>query len=128
MVSSDILILSVYALYSIFKEERLEFRYNTVSTSVNLGEISLTKFLLYTWNANTVVPHYNDHLYNGNFYFRRNFIGNGSFLIKIYYIITEYALSDTDDDSSDEMHFFYTFLFIKTTEKSSDILFADKQF
>ena len=47
MVSYNILILSVYALYSIFEEEMLEFRYNTVSTSVNLGVISLTKFLLY---------------------------------------------------------------------------------
>ena len=52
MVSYDILILSVYALYSIFNAERLEFRYNTVSSSVNLREISLTKFLLYIWNAN----------------------------------------------------------------------------
>ena len=49
--------------------------------------------------STTVVPRYNDHLYNGNFDFRRNFIGNGSFVIKIYYIITEFALSDTDSDS-----------------------------
>ena len=47
----------------------------------------------------TVVPRYNDHFYKGNFDFRRNFIGNGSFLIKIYYIITETTLSDTDGDS-----------------------------
>ena len=55
----------------------------------------------------TVVPCYNDHLYNGNFDFRRNFFGNGSFLMKIYYIITEFALSDTD--SRRRNVFFYTF-------------------
>ena len=74
---------------------------------------------------NTVVPRYNDHLYNGNFDFRRNFIGNRSFLIKLYYIITEFALFDTDGDSSDDLHFFTHFWFNKTTEKSSD-KFTDK--
>ena len=34
-----------------------------------------------------VVQRYNDHLYNGNFDFRRSFFGNGSFLMKIYYIL-----------------------------------------
>ena len=52
-----------------------------------------------TYPLYTVVPRYNDHLYNGNFDFRRNFFGNGSFFMKIYYIITEFALSDTDGDS-----------------------------
>ena len=46
--------LSEQPTYSIFKEEWLEFRYNTVSTSVSLGEISLTRFLLYIWNANII--------------------------------------------------------------------------
>ena len=56
----------------------------------------------------TVVPRYNDHLYNGNLDFRRNFFGNRSFLIKIYYIITEFALSDTDDDFRRRTAFLYT--------------------
>ena len=52
-----------------------------------------------------VVLRYNDHSYNGNFDFRRNFFGNRSFLIKIYYITTEFALSDTDGDFGEELHF-----------------------
>ena len=36
--------------------------------------------------------------------------------MKIYYIITEFALSNTD-----EMHFLIYFLFIKTTEKNDPI-------
>ena len=63
----------------------------------------------------TVVPCCNNYLYNGNFNFRRNFFGNGSFLMKIYYIITEFALSNTDGDSR-QRNAFLT-LFIKTTEK-----------
>ena len=54
----------------------------------------------------TVAPRYNDHLYNGNFDVRRNFIGNGSFLIKIYNIIMEFTLSDTDGDSRRRIAFF----------------------
>ena len=69
----------------------------------------------------TVIPRYNDHLYNGNFDFRWYFIGNRSFLIKSYYIITEFALSDTEGDSWRRNSFFYTFLFIKTTEKNHPI-------
>ena len=57
----------------------------------------------------TVVLRYNDHFYNGNFDFRRNFFENGSFLIQIYYILTEFTLSDTDDDSRQRIAFFYTF-------------------
>ena len=57
----------------------------------------------------TVIPCYNDHLYNGNSDFQRNFFGNGSFLMKIYYIITEFALSDTDGDSRRRNAFFNTF-------------------
>ena len=37
--------------------------------------------------------------------------------MQIYYIITEFALSDTDGDSRRRNAFFNTFLFIKTTEK-----------
>ena len=37
--------------------------------------------------------------------------------MKIYYIITEFALSDTDSVPGDEMQFLTHFLFIKTTEK-----------
>ena len=59
--------------------------------------------------VDTVVPRYNDHLYNRNFDFRRNFFENGSFLMKIYYIITEFALSDTDSDSRRRNAFLYTF-------------------
>ena len=55
MVSYNILISSVYALYSIFKEEIPDFRYNKVSTSVNLQEITLTKFRLYVLNANVIM-------------------------------------------------------------------------
>ena len=66
----------------------------------------------------TVVPRYNDHLYNGNFDCRRNFIGNGSFLIKIYYVIMEFTLSDTDGDSRQRNSFLTHYLFIKTTEKN----------
>ena len=65
-----------------------------------------------------VVPHYNDHFYNGNFNFRWNFFGNGSFLMKIYYIITEFAPTLTVIPG-DEMHFLTHFLFIKTTEKKN---------
>ena len=67
--------------------------------------------------TSTVVPGNNDHLYNRNFDFRRNFFGNRSFLIKIYYIITKFALSDTDSDSRQQIAFFDNFLFIKMTEK-----------
>ena len=77
----------------------------------------------------TVVPRYNDHLYNGNFDFRRNFFGNGSFLMKIYYIIMEFALSDTDDDSRRRNAFLTHFSFIKTTEKKqNNKLFTCKNF
>ena len=41
------------------------------------------------------------------FDFWRNFIGNRSFLVKIYYIITEFARSDTDGDSW-FLHIFYS--------------------
>ena len=77
-----------------------------------------------------VILLYNDHLYNRNFNFRRNFVGNESFLIKIYYIITKLALSNTDGDSQWRIAFFFTdFLSIKTTEKkTSDKLFIDKNF
>ena len=37
-----------------------------------------------TYPLYTVVPRYNDHLYNGNFDFRRNFFGNGSYLINLW--------------------------------------------
>ena len=59
--------------------------------------------------ADTVVPRYNDHLYSGNFDFRQNFFENRSFLIKIYYIIMEFTLSDTDGDSQRRNAFLYTF-------------------
>ena len=74
-------------------------------------------------NLCTVVPHYNDHLYNGNFDFRRNFFGNGSFLMKIYYIIMEFALFDTDRVSrqGNAFFFFTHFLSIKTTGKKHPI-------
>ena len=55
MVSYNILILSVYVLSSIFKENKPDFRYNKVSASVSLQEISLIKFLLYILNANVIV-------------------------------------------------------------------------
>ena len=55
MVSYNILISSFYVIYSIFKEERPDFRYNKVSMSVNLQEISLTKFCLYILNANVIL-------------------------------------------------------------------------
>ena len=55
MASYNILISSVDALYSIFKEEKPDFSYNKVSTAVNLREISLIKFLLYIWNTNLFV-------------------------------------------------------------------------
>ena len=61
------------------------------------------------YHDTTVVLHYNDHLYNGNFDFQRNFFGNGSLLIKIYCIITELALSDTDGDSRWLIAFFTHF-------------------
>ena len=38
--------------------------------------------------------------------------------MKIYYIITEFALSDTDGDSRRQNAFLSHFLFIKTTEKN----------
>ena len=77
----------------------------------------------------TVVPRYNDRLYNGNFDFRRNFIGNGSFLIKIYYIITEFTLSDTDGDSWRRNAFFlHIFYSLKRQKKSSDKMFTNKNF
>ena len=80
--------------------------------------IGLNKGLIAQSKEGTVIPHYNDHLYNRNFDFRRNFIGNKSFLIKIYYIITDFALSDTEGDSQRRIAFFFTHcLFIKTTEK-----------
>ena len=62
-------------------------------------------------HSSTVVQHYNDHLYNGNFDFRRNFFGNGSFLMKIYYVITEFTLSDTDGDSCWRNAFLFTHFF-----------------
>ena len=57
--------------------------------------------------ADTVVPRYNDHLYNGNLDFRRNFFGNRSFRSKIYHIIMEFALSDTDGDFRRRIAFLY---------------------
>ena len=75
----------------------------------------------YDKSSNTVVPRYNDHLYNGNFDFRQNFFGNGSFLMKIYYTITEFALSDIDGDSRRRIAFLTHFLFIKMTEKKNPI-------
>ena len=60
-------------------------------------------------NIYTVVRRYNDHLYNGNFDFLRNFFGNRSFLRKNYYIITEFALSKTDGDLRWRNAFFNTF-------------------
>ena len=81
------------------------------------------------WKNSTVVPRYNDHLYNGSFDFQLNFIGNGSFLIKIYYIKTEFALSDTDGDSRRQNAFLYTsFYSLKRQKKSSDKLFTNKTF
>ena len=71
---------------------------------------------LYSGNrfvVHTVVPRYNDHLYNGNFDIRRNFIGNESFLIKIYYLITEFTLSDTDGDSRRQSAFLTHFYSLK---------------
>ena len=59
-----------------------------------------------------VAPRYNDHHSNRNFDFQRNFFGNVSFLIKIYYIIMEFTLSNTDGDSWHEMHFCTQFLCI----------------
>ena len=77
----------------------------------------------------TVIPHYNDHLYKGNFDFRRNFFGNGPYLMKIYYIITEFTLSNTDGDSRWRNAFLTHFLFIKMTEKKlSNKLFTCKNF
>ena len=38
-----------------------------------------------------------------------NFIGNGYFLIKIYYILTEFPLSDSDSDSQRQIAFFTHF-------------------
>ena len=55
MVSYNIFTSCVYVLYSIFKEERPDFRYNKVSTSANLWEIDLAKFLLCIWNANLII-------------------------------------------------------------------------
>ena len=46
--------------------------------------------------------------------FRRNIIGNGSFLTKI---IMEFSLSNTDSDSQRRIAFFTHFLFIKMTEE-----------
>ena len=56
-------------------------------------------FTEYAVSTNTVVPRYKDYLYNVNFDFGWNFFWNGSFLIKIHYIITEFTLADTDGDS-----------------------------
>ena len=56
----------------------------------------------------TVVPRYKDHLYNGNLDFRQNFFGIRSFLIKIYYIILEFAVSDIDGDFRWQIAFLYT--------------------
>ena len=47
--------MSVYVLSSIFKENKPDFRYNKVSMSVSLQEISLIKFFLYILNANVIV-------------------------------------------------------------------------
>ena len=78
----------------------------------SVKEISLKSDFIqfFSWfNMCTVAPRYYDHLYNENFDFRRNFFGNRSFLMKIYYIITEFALSDTDDDSPRRNTCFNTF-------------------
>ena len=61
-----------------------------------------------TVNTGTVVPRYNHLLYNGNLDFRRDFFGNRSFLIRIYYIITEFTLSNTDGDFWQRIAFLYT--------------------
>ena len=74
----------------------------------------------------TVVPRYNDHLYNINFDFRRNIFGNRSFVIKSYYILTEFTLADTDGDSPQQIAFFTHFYSLKRQKKSSDKLFPDK--
>ena len=75
----------------------------------------------------TVVPHYNDHLYNGNFDFLRNFIGNGSFLIKIYYngICTIWHQWWFPVMKCIFLHIFYS---LKWQKKSSNKLFANKKF
>ena len=76
-----------------------------------------TSFGHVKFNTCTVVPLYNDHLYNGDFDFRWNFIGNGSILIKIYYITTEFTLSDTDSDSRQRIAFFTHFYSLKRQKK-----------
>ena len=42
MVSYNIFISCTYALYSIFKDEMPDFRYNKVSTSANVRELTST--------------------------------------------------------------------------------------
>ena len=77
----------------------------------------------------TVVPRYNDHLYNGNLDFRRNFFGNRSFRIKIYDIITEFALSDTDGDFRRQIAFFLdNFYSLKRQKNSCDNCLPAKNF
>ena len=49
--------------------------------------------------------------------------------MKIYYIITEFALSDTDADSRRQNAFFYTvFIHLNDRKKSSDKLLTAKIF
>ena len=48
--------------------------------------------------------------------------------MKIYYIITEFTLSDTDGDYRWRNAFFNTYLFIKTKKKKSNKLFTCKNF
>ena len=64
-------------------------------------------FIVSIYYIYTVVPRYNDDLYNGNLDFRRDFFGNRSFLIKIYYVITEFTLSNTDGDFRRQIAFLY---------------------
>ena len=66
--------------------------------------------------------------YNGNFDFQRNVIGNGSILIKIWYIIMEFALSNTNADSRRLIAFFIHFYSLNDRKKSSNKLFTDKKF
>ena len=58
---------------------------NTLPCAIKDGLYCKAVQVCYIPNTTTVVPRYNDHLYNGNFDFRRNFFGNRSFLVKVYY-------------------------------------------
>ena len=73
--------------------------HSDVKLGSNSDHLVILKSVIHSNYTRRVAPRYNDYLYNGNFNFRRYFFGNGSFLMKIYNIITEFALSDTNDDS-----------------------------